>query len=342
MCSKYAFLLTRAGKILDGGGLTDSHSTIATLHGVDEDLVNRYEWQPPQNWPDADVLDGLATHEEFFTPDTSVLRRIAAHLTRKFPTIGAFQAHTRVDDRWHEETVVLNRVKQTILVRGRYDLRNGTYSICGTAEATVGGSARIQFIRDSAVVHHVGDSATIQNVRDSAVVHRVGDLATIHHVGDFATIYHVGGSATIQDIGRLATIHYVRDSAVVDYVRDSATIRCVGDSATIRCVGGSAIIQNVIDSATIQDVDRSATIHYVGGSATIQNISDLATIQDVGGSATIIGGPYWSLDAVPPTMRERAVLIDRRGGKIVVISAAPLEIGAATQWAQRVSHSRPL
>ena len=297
MCNKYAFLLTRAGKILDGGGLTESHSTIATLHGVDEDQVNRYEWQPPQNWPDADVLDGLVTNEEVFTPGASALRRIAAHLTRRFPTIAAFQAHTPVDDRWHEQTVVLNGVAQTILVRGRYDLREGTYSVCGTAEATVGGSASIYFVRDWATIHRVGDLATIHYVRDSAVVHHVGDSATIHYIGDSAMVHHVGGSATI---------HHV---------------------------GGSATIQNVRDSATI---------HYVGASAIIQDIGGSATIQDVGDSATIIGGSYWSPRALPPTIHDRAVLIDRRGGRrrggrIVVMSAAPFEISAATKRAQRVS-----
>jgi hypothetical protein len=145
MCNKYSFLLTRAGKILDGGGLTESHSEIATLHGVDEDKCNRYEWQPPVVWPVCSnhphpfdkVMDGLFVDKEVFTPGASALKRIAAHLSERFPTHEAFATPTPVDDCWHAQRVVLGGRETTILCKpGLYEASIGAYRAYGNSQVT--------------------------------------------------------------------------------------------------------------------------------------------------------------------------------------------------------------
>lgn len=46
MCERHSFLLLPDGRIVDGLGFTDSHTQIALMHGVDEDVCNKYEARP--------------------------------------------------------------------------------------------------------------------------------------------------------------------------------------------------------------------------------------------------------------------------------------------------------
>ena len=153
MCHKYSFVLTRSGEIFDGGGLTESHSEIASLHQVDEDKANKYEWRPPKNWPDAEVLDGLVKDAETFELKASALKKIAGHLTARFPDQAAFEAATPIDERWHEQKVTLRGREITIICRptkltladGRFWVIGQTVEAWDNATVEAGGNATVVY-----------------------------------------------------------------------------------------------------------------------------------------------------------------------------------------------------
>lgn len=92
MCKRHSFILTRAGKVLDGLGLTDSHTEIRELHGLHHtnDSVNAYEWQPPPGWPETDWSEGLTKDTEVFVPKSSHLAAMERHLQTLYPTRAAW------------------------------------------------------------------------------------------------------------------------------------------------------------------------------------------------------------------------------------------------------------
>lgn len=94
MCTRHSFILTRTGKVLDGLGMTDSHTEIREFHGLKhtDDSVNAYEWQPPKGWPAADWEDGLTKDTEVFTPKSSHLDGMGRHLKRLYPTMAEWDA----------------------------------------------------------------------------------------------------------------------------------------------------------------------------------------------------------------------------------------------------------
>jgi hypothetical protein len=94
MCNRHSFILTRAGKILDGNGLTDSHTEIRELHGLKntDDTVNAYEWQPPEGWPAADWESGLTKDTEVFVPKSSHLDAMGRHVKKRYPTMAEWNA----------------------------------------------------------------------------------------------------------------------------------------------------------------------------------------------------------------------------------------------------------
>lgn len=94
MCKRHSFILTRAGKVLDGAGLTDSHTEIRELHGLHhtDDTVNAYEWQPPAGWPETDWLNGLTKDTEVFVPKSSHLAAMERHIKKLYPTMAEWDA----------------------------------------------------------------------------------------------------------------------------------------------------------------------------------------------------------------------------------------------------------
>ena len=95
MCHRHSFILTRAGKIHDGLGLTDSHTTIRELAGLgaNDSTTYAFEWQPPEGWPDADYSTGL-TQDTAPIPAWDIKTKhttaIKSHLRRKYPDMAAW------------------------------------------------------------------------------------------------------------------------------------------------------------------------------------------------------------------------------------------------------------
>ena len=89
MCKRHSFILTRAGKVHDGYGVTDSHTVIRELAGLhaNDDTVNAYEWQPPKGWPDADWNLGLTKDTEVFETKASHEKAIERHILSLYPTM---------------------------------------------------------------------------------------------------------------------------------------------------------------------------------------------------------------------------------------------------------------
>ena len=90
MCERHSFCLTRAAKVLDGYGLTDSHTAIMAMHGLtttQQDACNLYEWQPPKAWP-AEYAVGIKVDKEVFETKARHENAIERHpCWRATPTV---------------------------------------------------------------------------------------------------------------------------------------------------------------------------------------------------------------------------------------------------------------
>ena len=97
MCRRHSFILTRAGKVHDGLGLTDSHTTIRELAGLDtnDSTTYAFEWQPPAGWPDADFNAGL-TQDTAPIPAWEMKKKhlsaIERHLKKLYPSMDVWNA----------------------------------------------------------------------------------------------------------------------------------------------------------------------------------------------------------------------------------------------------------
>ncbi len=103
MCERHSFCITPEGRVLDGLGLTDSHTSMLSLHGLssaDHDKCNLFEWQPPEGWPDASWLDGLHRDGHAFEPKASHDKAAEAHLRKLYPDRAAWDAGDAI--RWDE------------------------------------------------------------------------------------------------------------------------------------------------------------------------------------------------------------------------------------------------
>ena len=87
MCKRHSFIVTRAGKVHDGYGVTDRHTTIREFAGLhaNDDTVNAYEWQPPKGWPKTDWTVGLTKDTEVFMLKKSHLDAMERHVKRLYP-----------------------------------------------------------------------------------------------------------------------------------------------------------------------------------------------------------------------------------------------------------------
>src|ERR1017187_9341135 len=97
ICNRHSFIVTRAGKVFDGLGFTDSHTVIRVLSGLhaNDDTVNAYEWQPPKGWPKSDWEDGLTKDTEVFELKSSHLSAMKRHVKKLYPSMDAWNTPGR-------------------------------------------------------------------------------------------------------------------------------------------------------------------------------------------------------------------------------------------------------
>jgi len=136
MCTRHSFIVTRAGKVFDGFGMTHSHTTIREIAGLsaENDTVNAYEWQPPNGWPDAEWHDGLTKDTEVFELKSRHLSAMKRHVRSIYPTMAEWNAPdvardllTTVIDIKGELTVYSGNVTAPALTKcgGYVDVREG-------------------------------------------------------------------------------------------------------------------------------------------------------------------------------------------------------------------------
>ena len=103
MCERHSFCITRAAKVLDGYGLTDSHTTIMDMHGLtaaQHDACNLYEWQPPAEWPIANWADGLKVDRGVFETKLRHDQAAERHVRNLYPHAATWAAPDVI--RWSE------------------------------------------------------------------------------------------------------------------------------------------------------------------------------------------------------------------------------------------------
>jgi len=295
MCERHSFCLTRAAKIIDGYGITDSHTAIMTMHGLtveQQDKCNLYEWQPPLNWPDANWADGLTVDEAQFEPKAKATDAMERHLRSRYPDMAAWDAGDRVPGSMHEKTIRLGGKEVTILTHGlRTGVNTGNYLLAGTAE-----------------MRCVGGNASVSGVWDHASVSDVGGNASVSDVWDHASVSDVGGNASVSDVWGNASVSGVWGNASVSGVWDHASVSDVWGNASVSDVGGNASVSDVWDHASVSDV---------GGNA---------SVSDVWGNASVIVPALSSAGVTVEGLSGNAVLIDRRGHPLVVTSAAEIVV----------------
>ena len=133
MCKRHSFCLTKAGKVIDGLGLVDSHTSIMSLHGMaskQHDTCNLYEWQPPRGWPESSYADGLTVDKSVFETKARHEAAIERHLRRLYPTQAAWDAGDVI--RWDD--LPLPDVGR---VRRAYDLAMRARTLAYVDDATV-------------------------------------------------------------------------------------------------------------------------------------------------------------------------------------------------------------
>jgi hypothetical protein len=92
MCDKYSFCLDKDGKIHDGYGI-NSHSAICYIHGLEEDKVCKFEYNPHKDYMYGGIK-GLDNQSAPFEVTNSMVEAIDRHVNRLFPTIQSWDDFT--------------------------------------------------------------------------------------------------------------------------------------------------------------------------------------------------------------------------------------------------------
>jgi len=343
VCNRHSFCLTRAGKILGGCGLTDSHTEIMLMHGLtveQQDRCNLYEWQPPENWPEANWADGLTVDKAQFEPKQKATEAMERHVRGLYPDMAAWNAGDRIPDSMHEKTIVLGGKEYTVLTHGlRTGVNAGDYLLCGTAEMRdVGGSvglrlhdhATVSGVYGNATVSGVYGDASVSGVYGNATVSGVYGNATVSGVYDHASVSGVYGNASVSDVFGDASVSDVFGDATVSGVYGNATVSGVYDHASVSGVYGDATVSGVYGDATVSGVFGDATVSGVFGNASVSDVFGDASVSDVFGDASVIVPRLYSAGVTVNGLSGHAILIDRRSDPLVVTSAAKVVVKEAT------------
>jgi hypothetical protein len=177
MCKRHSFVITRAGKVLDGMGLTDSHTTIMDLHGLEaaqHDTCNLYEWQPPKGWPETSWFDGLKVDTQVFEPKSSHDKAAEKHLLAKYPTLAAWEAVDTIDPALDGKTVNLSGSEITVYCSGVHEVTSGRV-LCQNSTVTAWENSTVTARENSTVT--AWDNSTVTAWDNSTV--RAWDNSTV-------------------------------------------------------------------------------------------------------------------------------------------------------------------
>lgn len=161
MCEKDSFVLTRGGKVLDGCGLTHSHTTIMNMHGLtpqQHDTCNLYEWRPPKGWPGANWADGLVVDRQQFEPKQRATDAMRRRIMRLYPDMAAWEATETI--RW--DKLPLPNAER---VHRMYDLASQAKPLAA--------------VDDAVVLEHVNRHLTVLGC--NVVAMRVADASIVRY-----------------------------------------------------------------------------------------------------------------------------------------------------------------
>jgi hypothetical protein len=110
MCNKHSFLQDKQGKLYHGYGLIESHTLIAKIHKIQEDICNKYEYNPNNTKNNTYEIVGLKIDTLIFEPSLSDTKQIVSYINKYFPAIEQWDDYSLLPI--PTEAVQLEAVKQ--------------------------------------------------------------------------------------------------------------------------------------------------------------------------------------------------------------------------------------
>ena len=230
MCTRHSFVVTKQGKVLDGLGLTNSHTQMMSMHGLasaEHDTCNLYEWQPPKGWPDASWLDGLTVDLQAFVPKASHDKAAEKHLRDRYPDMAAWDAGDSIDPSLDGRTIDLDGKPTTVLLSGTHSISEGRYVLGGSVVIDRFSGGTVAYMYGGTVTYMYG--GTVTDMRGGTVAYMYG-----------GTVTDMRGSASITDMRGSASITL--------YALGGAVESLAGDAIIIDRYNGFAVY-------TAQDVE---------------------------------------------------------------------------------------
>ena len=97
MCEKHSFIQTKEGKIFNGFGKFESHTTICCINSVREDDVNKYEYKPGNVFCEYGI-QGLVLDTQAFEPSITDTKAIEKYIREFFPTAEAWKTYENIKE----------------------------------------------------------------------------------------------------------------------------------------------------------------------------------------------------------------------------------------------------
>jgi hypothetical protein len=209
MCKRHSFLLSRTGQVFDAHGITESHSEIASAHGIDQDKMNAYEWQPPKDWPESSYAEGLTKDHLVFDEKASHLKSIESHVRSLYPDMAAWDSPDVPGAFWHERVVNLGGAEYTVYCHGEYSVVEGRYWASGSASVRASGSASVRAF-GSASVEACG-SASVRAFDSASVLlsAHYTENVSVYIADNAVVIDRMGGGISIYTAKKLTEARVV-------------------------------------------------------------------------------------------------------------------------------------
>ncbi len=158
MCNKHSFVMTKEGKIFNGGGFVESHSVICNMWGLQQDQVNCYEWRPPEPRPSEEWTKGLVKDLLNFEEKGSHVSALERYIEETFPTDEAWKNYRNYDLHEHkfqdcDTTIIIACKKQLEIKQGETCWARGNSQVTarGNSQVTARGNSQVTARENSQV-----------------------------------------------------------------------------------------------------------------------------------------------------------------------------------------------
>ena len=96
MCNKHSFVMDNEGKIYNGYGLIESHTTICSIHELNDDKVNKYEYNPNNTQHYSYGITGLNIDTEVFTVTLNMSKQIETYIDTYFSDVESWEKYSNI------------------------------------------------------------------------------------------------------------------------------------------------------------------------------------------------------------------------------------------------------